>query len=219
MDEGSFVGVLTFSDAAEYISMCRPDGEAEIIKRDGICVMKLSDAEQVALGELNQSLCAVLNTMSLDNLKHNTNKHGVLSSNHPERKWRRMAPKENAVEMTPREKKVQLHVDNFLLPLMGKRLLPHETYARLAAITWIKLREEVNVYESDEFSHVLGFGHVNGLARGPNLSEDQVLHIDGTGMKIATILVAMCGDNGYDVRCVKGSHNCLEKTRPRYMDS
>ena len=69
----------------------------------------------------------------------------------------------------------------------------------------------MSVYEGDEFSHALGFEHVNGLVRGPNLSEYQVLHIDGTGMKIVTILVAMCGNNGYDVRCVKGSHNCLEK--------
>ena len=58
-----------------------------------------------------------------------------------------------------------------------------------------------------EIKHVLSLEHVNGLVRRPGLLKNQVLHIDGIELKIIVILVVMCGDEGYSVCCVKGSHN------------
>ena len=66
-----------------------------------------------------------------------------------------------------------------------------------------------------EIKHVLRMEHVNGLVRGPGLLKNQVLHIDGTELKIIVILVVICGDEGYSICCDCPSRNKCCILHPR----
>ena len=59
----------------------------------------------------------------------------------------------------------------------------------------------------EEIRHVLILENVNGLARGPGLLENQLIHINRIKLKIIVILVVMCRDEGYNNFCMKSSHN------------
>ena len=209
MKEDDIVGVLTFEDAVEYTIMCNPHKAANTIIRDGICVVDLTKKEERAASALLLLLCNDLTTKASFNLKHGINGSGILSTNEINRRWRRITPRVNEVKRSRNDIKINQEIDTFLIPIIAKHVLPHELYARQALITWKKMLTKQSEYKG-EIKHVLRMEHVNGLVRGPGLLENQVLHIDGIELKIIVILVVMCGDEGYSVCCVKGSHNKFE---------
>ncbi len=210
----AFLGCLSLVDAIDYNEMCDVEAAASVLRRDGICVMSLTVAENTAIKALTTRLCDELQKISFDKLKHGHNKNHILTSNHPERKWKRIMPKEGAVTMNKREKFIECEVNKFLIPLLSKRICPHELYAHTALMTLVKLRKGKKEVSEGGFNekHVpapllLTLEHINGLIRGPGLDEDQILHIDGKELKIIVIIVIKCNESGYELCCVKGSHN------------